>query len=114
MCGQLVIDPPVSEASATWRGILLYAWLTLGNALLLGSPFLLWRLQHDKGRLYGAVLATAVAAMCGLSINDKSRDFFLVGYYVWCLAGVSLLCAYRIRWPTLALMALVVLLARLA
>jgi hypothetical protein len=111
-CGALVIDPPASESSSKWRGGLLYAWITLGNVLLVGSPFLLWRLQRERGHIYGVLLATAVASMCSLSIGDNSQ--FLVGYYVWCLAGLSLLCAYRIRWSTLALMGLAVLLSCLA
>ncbi|HEV3020839.1 MAG TPA: hypothetical protein VGX76_00165 [Pirellulales bacterium] len=109
ICAQLVVDPPASESSGPWRGALLYAWLTLGNALLLGSPLLLWRLRRERGQFYGTWLAMAVATMCGLSIRDDSRQF-LAGYYVWCLAGLSLLCAYRLRWSTLALMGLAVLL----
>ncbi|HVX14131.1 MAG TPA: hypothetical protein VHC22_23295 [Pirellulales bacterium] len=112
-CGQLVIDPP-GNSSDNWAGVLAYVWLTLGNALLLGSPFLLWRLQRNGGRIYGTLLAMAVATMCGLSIGYRNGEFFLIGYYVWCLAGLSLLSAYRMRWSTLALMVLAVLLVHFA
>ncbi|MGH7136092.1 MAG: hypothetical protein ACREHD_10150, partial [Pirellulales bacterium] len=101
------IDPPVGEAASKWQAIVLYAWLTLGNALLLCSPFWLRRLQQGRGRLYSVLLATTVTAMCSLSIREANH--LLVGYYLWCLAGVSLLCASRVRWPTLALMVLVLL-----
>ncbi len=111
-CAQVAIDPP-GESTDKSCVVLLYGWLVIGNVLLLGSPFLLWRLQRNGGRIYGTLLAMAVASMCGLSIGSKTGDVFLIGYYVWCLSGLSLLSAYRIRWPTLALMALSVLLMHL-
>lgn len=107
LCAHVAIDPPVGEAASKWQAIVLYGWLTLGNALLLCSPFWLRRLQQGRRRLYSILLATTVTAMCSFSIRNTNH--FLVGYYLWCLAGLSLLCAFRMRWPTLALMALVLL-----
>jgi hypothetical protein len=85
-----------------------YCLLAMANLLLAGSPLFLWRLTRGKGEYYGAIFATASAAMWCFSIEPQ---MLLVGYYVWCLAGLAILCAYRMRWPVLPLMLLPPLLA---
>lgn len=39
-----------------------------------------------------------------LAIGDAGT--FLVGYYLWCCAGLAILCASPFRWPTLLILAL--------
>lgn len=85
-----------------------YCLLAMANLLLAGSPLFLWRLTRGKGGYYGALFATASAAMWCFSIEPQ---MLLVGYYAWCLAGLAILCAYRMPWSVLPLMLLPPLLA---
>lgn len=103
VCGAMVVD---SLKKGEWYAAGFFGWLSFGNLLLLASPLLLWRLRLGAGRVYNVLLATVIAAMCSLSIRGTHQ--FLIGYYLWCCAGLSFLCAARMRWPTLLLMAGVV------
>lgn len=90
-----------------------YCLIALANLLLALSPLLLWRLQRGKGRYYGTLLPVAAAAMWCPAIDPKA---LYVGYYVWCLGGLTILCAYRMHWRMLPLMALpplLIIMARL-
>ena len=76
----------------------------LANLLIALSPLFLWRLRHGKGQWYSVQFVIAAAAMwCSLVINIGPRIAPLIGYVVWCLAGLLVLCAFRMRWAMLPL-----------
>lgn len=108
-CGELAICGLTAEqpwAHLTWLVV------TVGNLILALSPAVLWRLQCGKGTWCRAVFALAAATIWCLSIADPSN--LLVGFYVWSVAAIVLVSAYRIRWPHLLLMALAPLLVWLS
>lgn len=100
------------ETVNDWCGYGLYSMLALANLLLALSPLFLCRLRNAKGQAYGALFVTAASAMWCCSMHDTEK--FLVGYYAWCSAGLAMLCAFRMRWAVLPLLALAPLLACLA
>jgi hypothetical protein len=107
ICGRLAIDPPADRSMSKWKVALVYGWLTFGNLLLLFSPLWFWQVRHARGRVYGSLLTTTVALFCVLPIGESNPP--LVGYYFWCAAGLTLSCASRPPWATMALMALAVI-----
>lgn len=99
------VQPPVVQPLQTWAAAYVeFTWLNLANLLLILSPLFIRRIERGQGRLYGALLALACAAMWCLPIGERPGTL-LVGYYVWCLAGLCLLASIRLRWWTLLAMA---------
>lgn len=99
------ISPPVNQPVESWVAAYVeFTWLNLANLLLILSPRFIRRVERGQGRVYGVLLALACAAMWGLPIGERPGTL-LVGYYVWCLAGLCLLASIRLRWWTLLSMA---------
>ncbi|HJT32922.1 MAG TPA: hypothetical protein VJ783_12850 [Pirellulales bacterium] len=99
------VRPPVDQPIETWAAAYVeFTWLNLANLLLILSPLFIRRVERGQGRHYGALLALACAVMWCLPIGERPGTL-LIGYYVWCLAGLCLLASIRLRWPTLLAMA---------
>lgn len=96
-----------SKRSASWRwgiGILWTSLLNLANLLLILSPFWAWRLSTGHGSSYGTLAAVSAAAVwCG-AVCFQAHS----GYYLWALANLTLLSAWRVRRTALIGMALTV------
>lgn len=98
------VRPPVDQPVETWAAAYVeFTWLNLANVLMILSPLFIRRVERGQGRLYGALLALACAAMWCLPIGERPGTL-LVGYYVWCLAGLCLLASVRLRWWALLAM----------
>lgn len=109
VCFQITFDPP-PEISHQTSGYVLYCVCAASNVLLLLSPVFLWRLRRGKGRYYGLLLTATVPAMW--CFGDPTQ--VLIGYYVWCVAGLAILCAFRMRWVMLPLLCIAPMLALFA
>jgi hypothetical protein len=99
--GSFVLDPP---GTADWPAVVWYGVLTFGNLLLVLSPWYLWRLSRGQGQVYRVLFAATNGCMWSISIGDAGT--FLLGYYVWCLAGLAMLCASPLRWPAVVVLSL--------
>jgi hypothetical protein len=107
-CFKYVLRPLAREEVKDWSYYTLNCLFALANLLLACSPLLLWRLRHGKGSIYGALFVTSAAAMwCALTTKIGP----LIGFVVWCSAGLAVLCAFRMRWAMLPLTAVAPLLA---
>lgn len=88
---------------AGWAAYVLYA---CANLVLVLSPVWAWRLSRGKGDWYGTLAAVSAANVWCAAIWLRGRE----GYYLWALAMLVLVSAWRIRRPALLAMALTALL----
>jgi hypothetical protein len=90
-------------------GVILFAlMLNLPNAMVLVSPWLLYRQQRGKGVLLTAVLGCSVVLTWFWGALPRAdQEDLRIGYFVWS-AGVTLaFLAWRPGWRTLIAMFLV-------
>jgi hypothetical protein len=85
------------EALGFWVRITL---INLANLLALLSPLLLWRLQREKGRQFGAMLAVSAVAAWTIPMGDG----LLIGCYVWCAGFLVLTLSFPMSWRLFAAM----------
>jgi hypothetical protein len=82
--------------------------MNLTNILLLTSPWFLLLLQRGRGSGYAAAFACCATFAWACAAPDPMG--LLIGYYVWCLAQLSILSAARLGPRTLVAMAAVAVL----
>ena len=74
--------------------------LNLANLCLLLSPWMLWRVQRNKGRVFIVAMSLAAVSVWFLPWDDGGG--MMVGYYAWYAAITLMLCACPIGWRTFA------------
>lgn len=94
--------PPEPEGGRHWVAYAFYSTINLANLLLLLSPWALVRGRRGGGQAYAAILGASAAAVWSAAINHPHE--FLAGYYLWSLAVLCLLSAFRLGGLTLAAM----------
>lgn len=92
-----------SFASAT--NYLQYSLFNLANLLFVLSPFWIWRLSTGRGSFYGTLCAISAAAVW-CAIAHMPMYLHTPGYFLWALASLTLLSAWRIRRFALIAMAI--------
>lgn len=85
-----------------WVAYAFYSTINLANLMLLLSPWALNRGRRGGGQAYAAILGASAAAVWSAAI-DHPHEFF-AGYYLWSLAVLCLLSAFRLGGRTLAAM----------
>ncbi len=91
-------DTVSNRARRTVEAVGSALWVTLlnlANLLMLGSPWLLWRLQRGRGQRLAALLAWSTVAVWLVPL-DAPPPMYLSGYYVWCLSFTLVLTTLRI------------------
>jgi hypothetical protein len=109
-----LVKQAVQPESWTWEnageaaGAAVFAlMLNLPNAMILVSPWLLYRQQRGKGAVGSALLNCATVSTWIWGTSPGEGDELRIGYYIWS-AGITLVSlAWRPGWRTLAAMALV-------
>jgi hypothetical protein len=96
------LDP--SGIEQHWVAYGYYSLLNLANLLILLSPLALYLAGRGKGQTYAALLGVSAIAVWSAAIDDAGGSL-LAGYYVWSLAVLCLLSAFRIGACTLSIMA---------
>jgi hypothetical protein len=94
---------PEESSLSAWGQLGWFTLLNVANLLALLSPWLLWRLQRDRGARLGAALAVVAVMVWSVPLRDPEM---LVGCYVWCAGFIALTASYRMGPKTFALMAL--------
>jgi len=93
---------PEPEGGRHWVAYAFYSTINLANLLLLLSPWALVRGRRGGGQTYAAILGASAVAVWSAAIGHPHE--FLAGYYLWGLAMLCLLSAFRLGGRTLAAM----------
>ncbi|HVW35833.1 MAG TPA: hypothetical protein VHB99_00970 [Pirellulales bacterium] len=93
---------PQPEDDRHWVAYAFYSTINLANLLLLLSPWALIRGRRGGGQAYAAILGASAVAVWSAAIDHPHE--FLAGYYLWSLAVLCLLSAFRLGGRTLAVM----------
>lgn len=93
---------PESGEGRHWIAYAFYSTINLANLLLLLSPWALVRGRRGGGQAYTAILGASAVAIWSAAIDHPHE--FLAGYYLWSLAVLCLLSAFRLGGRTLAAM----------
>ncbi|HVX59257.1 MAG TPA: hypothetical protein VHC19_01600 [Pirellulales bacterium] len=103
-CASAQIEMLDQRRDASWTAYVYCSTLNLGNLLLALSPWPVWRAQGGEraGRGYAAVLGVCAVGVWSLAIGDAAS--LLVGYYLWSLAALMLLSAFRLGPAAIAMM----------
>jgi hypothetical protein len=102
-CATVQFSPFDRGVESHWVAYGYYSLLNLANLLMLLSPLALYLARRGKGQTYAALLGISAIAVWSAAIDDAGN--FLAGYYVWSLAAMCLLSAFRLGARTLAIMA---------
>lgn len=102
----LLLGWPPFDSLVDIAGCAAYALYACANLVLAFSPVWAWRLSRGKGDWYGTLAAVSAANVWCAAIWLRGRE----GYYLWALAMLTLVSAWRIRRPALLAMALTALL----
>ncbi len=109
-CAAAQVEMLEQPQDASWSAYAYCSVLNLGNLLLALSPLAAWRTKQGEraGQHYAAVLGVCAVGVWSLAIGNT--ESLLVGYYLWSLATLTLLSAFRLGPAAFALMAILSLL----